>query len=229
MLRETLKQIPGARRAVHELRRLRGQLLPHEITFARVAERNEWEDAESVSGTGSNIRATEAIRRELPLLWRAYGIRTLLDVPCGDFHWMRLIVHELESYTGMDVVRDVVQRAWNQYTADGVRFLRGNLLTTCLPAADCIMVRDCLVHFSYRDALRALRNLKRAPARYVLLTTFPKRQNRDSITGAYWRPLNLEAPPFSFPPPIALINEECDEIGGTFRDKSLGLWELKHL
>lgn len=227
-LREKLRRIPGARTAAYHFRHLRAQVLSHETTFRHVFEHNEWEDSESASGTGSNLRATEVIRRELPLLWRQFGIRRLVDIPCGDFQWMRHLVHELDSYVGMDVVQDVIDRAM-VYGTPHVRFTYGNLLTSDLPVADCIMVRDCLVHFSYGDAFRAIRNLQRAPARFLLLTTFPRHDNRNSITGAYWRPLNMEGAPFSFPKPLAVINEGCEEIGGTCDDKSLGLWELGQL
>lgn len=44
-----------------------------------------------------------------------------------------------------------------------------------------------------------------------------------------WRPLNLERPPFNFPPPAELLAEGCTEAEGRFLDKSLGLWAIKDL
>ena len=52
--------------------------------------------------------------------------------------------------------------------------------------------------------------------------------NIDIVTGD-WRPLNLERPPFGFPPAHELINEQCSEGNGAFRDKSLGLWRIADL
>ena len=44
-----------------------------------------------------------------------------------------------------------------------------------------------------------------------------------------WRPLNLERAPFGFPPPREVLREGCTEQGGTFADKSLGLWSVNDL
>jgi hypothetical protein len=41
--------------------------------------------------------------------------------------------------------------------------------------------------------------------------------------------LNLEAAPFCFPAPLALIDERCTHSEGIYRDKRLGLWELESL
>ena len=229
MLREALKRIPGARHIIHQMRRLQGRIMPHELTFAQVARHNEWSDPTSVSGTGSNLEATRAIREALPVLWRRYRINYLLDIPCGDFEWMRTAVNDLERYLGMDVVRSIVSRNKRLYGGARVQFRVGNLLSTALPTTDCILCRDCLVHFSYRDIQRALRNIMRTESTYLIATTFPDHANRDSITGAYWRPINLETPPFSFPAPLELINEACTELNGECADKSLGLWKLSDL
>jgi hypothetical protein len=86
--------------------------------------------------------------------------------------------------------------------------------------------RDCLVHFSNADIIRALRNFKASGAKYLLMTTFTnKRVNTDVMNGD-WRPLNFQLEPFNLPVPLVLINEKCTEGGGTYSDKSLGLWSL---
>jgi hypothetical protein len=41
--------------------------------------------------------------------------------------------------------------------------------------------------------------------------------------------LNLQLPPFNFPAPLRLIEENCTEDGGKYADKSLGLWRLSDL
>ena len=95
--------------------------------------------------------------------------------------------------------------------------------------ADLILCRDCLGHLPLHDVFRALRQFQQSESRYLLTTTFPgKRTNRDLDAGE-WQPLNLEAPPFSFPPTLRVINEKCSEGNGTFADKSLGLWRLSDL
>ena len=62
-----------------------------EQVFAEFYRDNKWGDAESVSGAGSNLAQTEEVRRVLPGLLAELGCRSMLDVPCGDFYWMRLV------------------------------------------------------------------------------------------------------------------------------------------
>lgn len=65
--------------------------MPPKMVFTMIYRRGVWRDSESRSGSGSNMRATEAIRAELPRMLEALQIKSLLDVPCGDFNWMKEI------------------------------------------------------------------------------------------------------------------------------------------
>ena len=49
------------------------------------------------------------------------------------------------------------------------------------------------------------------------------------IENGDWRMLNLQTQPFVLPDPIVLINEQCEEVDGAYKDKSLGLWGLQQL
>jgi hypothetical protein len=44
-----------------------------------------------------------------------------------------------------------------------------------------------------------------------------------------WRALNFEREPFKWGPPLELVNENCTEAGGGWRDKSLGVWRLAEI
>jgi hypothetical protein len=48
-----------------------------------------WSATESRSGIGSGLEQTVSIRSSLPKLLSKYGVRTLLDAGCRDFHWAR--------------------------------------------------------------------------------------------------------------------------------------------
>src|ERR1700690_4609194 len=64
---------------------------------------NRWGDAESISGPGSNLRVTEEIRKAIPELIADLGVRSILDIPCGDFNWMSRLDLGVD-YTGADIV-----------------------------------------------------------------------------------------------------------------------------
>src|SRR5262245_52928406 len=55
---------------------------PVEHTFTRIFQRNGWQGAESLSGTGSDTQNTRRLVEALPALFREIGVRTLLDIPC---------------------------------------------------------------------------------------------------------------------------------------------------
>lgn len=168
---------------------------------------------------------TEIIRSEIPRLLSEFEIQSMLDVPCGDFHWMQKIVLPIDRYLGADILPEIISRNQSLFASSQRRFQVLNILRDRIPRVDLILCRDCLVHFSFKDIRKAIRQLKKSEANYLLTTTFPGRDNFDIITGE-WRPLDLQRPPFSWPCPIRLINEGCTENKGIYADKSLGLWKL---
>jgi hypothetical protein len=74
-----------------------------------------------------------------------------------------------------------------------------------------------------------LANFRRSGAKYLLTTTFTDRPENRDLGRLIWRPLNLQAAPFRFPPPLELLNEGCTEENSQFADKSLGLWQITDL
>lgn len=204
-----------------ERRKLRGRTT--EAIFRDYYLDNRWGSGESCSGPGSTLAVTKGIRDAIPHLLEELGITSMLDVPCGDFHWMRTIPLKGVDYTGGDIVSYLVEEN-RRYERPGVRFKCIDLTCDSLPQVDLVFVRDCLVHLSDEDIHRALRNIVASGSTYLLTTTFPaKRKNLDILTGQ-WRPLNLEEPPFNFPPPLEIIEEGLNSKGYT--DKSLGLWRV---
>ncbi|HEX6121333.1 MAG TPA: class I SAM-dependent methyltransferase [Dongiaceae bacterium] len=200
--------------------------------FGRIHETNLWGADTSVSGVGSELDATAAIRERLPGLLKELGVRALLDAPCGDHRWMASLDLDLDldRYVGMDIVPSIIEPLQRCYRGDARRtFLLGDLTRDALPRCDLILSRDCLVHFSFATLERALRNLKASGATWLLTTTFPELERNDDIEDADWRPLNFEAPPFRWPAPLEIINERCTEAGGAYADKSLAAWRLDDL
>jgi SAM-dependent methyltransferase len=206
--------------------------------FQDIYERHTWPSQESLSGSGSDHRNTERIIRELPELLGRIGVRSILDIPCGDFHWMQRVNLSGIQYIGADIVDDLVESNQKRYGSPNRQFLHLDLLTEDLPACDLVFCRDCLFHFSHADVFRALRNLVRSKAKYLLTTTFTYRtypRNGNIRTGE-WTPINLEMPPYQLPPPQTVLIEgshECivygDGIEVPMFDRCLGLWKLSDI
>ena len=64
--------------------------------FGRIPETNLWGAGTSVSGVGSELAATAAIRERLPALLQELGARSMLDAPCGDHRWMAGVALDLD-------------------------------------------------------------------------------------------------------------------------------------
>jgi 2-polyprenyl-3-methyl-5-hydroxy-6-metoxy-1,4-benzoquinol methylase len=204
-------------------RRVRAALAPRRdlrAVFTDIYRHNGWQDAESVSGRGSTLAQTEVVRRELPRLLAELGARSLLDAPCGDFNWMRHVALAGVAYVGVDVVPEMIERNRREHGGDGRDFLVRDLTRDALPRSDAILCRDCLIHLSFDDALRALDNFRRSGARHLLATTHTSvRENADTESGG-WRLLNLTLPPFNLPAPERLVIENPE------LSKCLGVWRL---
>jgi hypothetical protein len=195
--------------------------------FQRIHHGNLWGAEKSTSGLGSELDSTAVLRAELPRLLAGLGITSLLDAPCGDAGW----INEADlgtHYIGVDIVPSLVERLQARRAAGeiGGTYLLADITRDSLPRCDAILCRDCLVHLSFANIERAVANFRRSGATWLVATTFPQWQtNRDCEDGD-WRALNFERAPFDWGAPVALLNENCLEAGGGWRDKSLGVWRL---
>ena len=198
--------------------------------FERIHATNLWGAATSVSGLGSEPAATAAWADGLPPLLRELEVASLLDAPCGDASWIHRIGLAVD-YIGVDIVPAIVEGLQRRAAAGELegRYLLADITRDPLPRADAVLCRDCLVHLSFAHIQHALHNLRRSGARWLITTTFSELQANHDCEDGDWRALNLCRPPFGWPPPVALLDERCDEAGGGYRDKSLGVWHIESL
>jgi len=198
--------------------------------FTDIYINNHWKSRKSISGVGSEIEQTRSLIAELEKLINDMNIKSILDIPCGDFTWMKMVDLTGIKYTGADIVDDLIKNNTELYGKDtGRKFIVMDLITEPLPENELLIVRDCLVHLSFNDAKAAIENIRTSGCRYLLTTTFPGYRSNYDITTGGWRRLNLNKEPFCFPDPILIINENCTEEYGNFRDKSMALWEISKL
>lgn len=194
--------------------------------FSGIFEGRAWGDGESISGPGSSLHETRFLRKELPHLLEKYQIKTILDIPCGDFNWMKEIDLSGYDYLGADIVPDLVQ--FNKARYPKVNFTILNLLEDDLPKVDLIICRDCLFHFPFDLIKKALDNIKRSNSKFVLTTshTWLSVPQKDIEMGDF-RKINLQNPPISLPPPVDFIIEANGEH--MQQDRCMCLWECSSL
>jgi hypothetical protein len=169
---------------------------------------------ETANGPGSTVEATEAIREWLPGLFVRYDIRTMLDAPCGDWNWMRLVdLDYLNEYTGWDTDTNMVLKCQHRleegdhggsFTPDAI-FERVNILTVPeIPAYDLILSRDFLAHLPNEPIRGVLNKFKTSGSRFLLASHYPDADNEFvykpqdfTYFGYAERPVNLEKSPFN--------------------------------
>lgn len=219
-----IRKLLAKRRDTRRAARLAGRQ-PDQV-FESIYKNNTWGDAESASGKGSNLEQTQTVRIELPKLLAQFEIKSMLDLPCGDYYWMNHTELGSVSYIGADIVGRMIDKNNQTYQQDNVRFEVLNIIEDRLPTVDLLFCRDCLVHLSEENVFKAIDNIRQSGISYLLTTTFPDTlENTDILTGQ-WRRINLQVPPYSFPQPLAKILENYPGADESFADKTLALWRI---
>lgn len=174
--------------------------------FAEIYRENKWVERPDnpKSGAGSTLDATMTVRSELPVIFRKLGIRTLVDVGCGDFAWMHE-VKPLPRYIGIDIVEPVIIENRKKYGDQGVSFLCLDATKAAIPRCDAILCREVLFHLSFADIKSLLLNVTAAGARYFMATTDDDVRFNANIASGDFRNLNLKRAPMRFPAPIIEI------------------------
>jgi hypothetical protein len=225
-LKQAIKRLPGVERLLQAVKRYkrrkatRGFKNAREL-FAHYYHNNNWGSQESASGEGSTLKYTENLRAELPRLLKHYKIQTMLDAPCGDYNWMRVVPRENGiRYVGGDIVEELIDCNRRLFADAATEFKIIDVRNDPLPSADIWMCRDCLFHLSNQDIFHALENFCKSDINYLFTSTHPHANLNLNIDTGDFRQLNLEKPPFNFPKADIYID---DWIEG-FPVRQLGLW-----
>lgn len=183
-------------------------------------------DEESASGRGSSVVATKNLRENLPFLLKKFEIKSILDIPCGDFNWMKEVDLGLIDYHGADVVEEIISD--NQIKYPNVKFSRLDMIEDSLPKVDLVLCRDCLFHFPFDLIQKALANIKKSGATYLLATshTWNNFPSKDIKLGDF-RKLNLQREPINLPAPLDFIVEGNQEY--MQQDRCMLLWKCKDI
>jgi SAM-dependent methyltransferase len=174
--------------------------------FERVYKTGAWgAEGRFNSGTGSCDEATSRYIQVVKGFIRAKGIRSVVDLGCGDFRvGSKLIGGEELSYIGIDIVRPLVQCLTERYEKPGVRFLCRDILEEEIPEGDLYLIRQVLQHLSNEQIEKVLDRL--SDRRVIIVTEHLPlgrrvKWNKDKAAGPdirlyYGSGVFLEHPPF---------------------------------
>ncbi len=191
--------------------------------FSDVYQNRKWPSLDSASGHGSDTAETRMLVAGLPDMLRRLSVSTLLDVPCGDFNWMKDVDLRGISYIGGDIVPALIESNQVFYTRPGVEFKLIDLVADDLPKVDMVFVRDCFIHFTNDLIYKALHNVRRSGSRY-LCVTHEANSNRFGGAGGHnieleravegvnyeFRPVSFEMLPFAFGKPLDFVADRTE-------------------
>ena len=211
------KAPPALRRMSQRMKlRLQGtrdrKRTPREV-FSEVYERRLWSGSVNTegedgffSGPGSNAQAAVPYAEFVRGFISRQGIKSVIDLGCGDFRVGRLIAGACTKYVGIDIVEQLVAANTEAFGSDVVSFRAMNIIEDELPNGDLCLVREVLQHLSNAQINRILKKL--AKYEFVLVTDIQPGQagsftpNKDKVHGPSTRigwgsALRLDLPPFN--------------------------------
>ncbi len=204
----------------------------NDTIFEKIYKKNYWGSAESVSGPGSDLINTQNIRIELPKIISKYKIQKVIDVPCGDFNWMKLVVDQSDiDYLGCDIVEELINLNKKLYSSNRVNFSKLNLMKDQLPDSDLLICRALFYHLDFFSIKKILENFKRSNIKYVLLTNSPNLENfinKDIINGQF-RDLDLFKAPLLFPSNYLYKFEDIRNPHTNIIEQEMILWKMDEL
>jgi len=202
-----------------------------ENAFAKIYKENAWGNKESRSGDGSTVRWTVGIREFITKMVQEFNVHSFLDMPCGDFNWMRFTKFpEDMEYVGVDIFKEEVVKHRVEFNISSpYRFLhRDMVMHPPFKAFDLIFCRDALQHLSYRDVNDVIKNWEASGSKYVLTTFYTGRwTNQDIDSPGGMANLNFMYPPYNFVDPVAqVLDKNPDDNANYGWIKNMGLWKL---
>jgi SAM-dependent methyltransferase len=194
--------------------------------FTKIYQEHHWggEDSDYCSGDGTVNPNTDRYITFLNEFIAQHGVRSILDIGCGDFRIMRQVVEANPQlhFTGADVVDDLVERNNRQFGNERIRFVCLDAIEDELPAAQLCTVRQVLQHLSNDQIQQILKKLRQFD--FVLVTEHLPTgknavKNKDKTLGPdirlfYNSGVFLDAPPFSLPVERLLSYAEDFEVKG---------------
>lgn len=197
-----------------------------EKVFTTIYDNNQWNSLESKSGPGSEVKNNLKLLDILKNFVAEHQIKSILDLGCGDFNWMRHFDFNLiETYLGIDVVDSEIQNNNDNYSSSKIKFEHNNIIDYQIKQFDIIICKDVLVHLSYNDSLQILDNIKKSKSKFLLSTSFENFINKDIVAG-HWRPINLIDEPFNLGDP-SIYYPNIENRNDEYNNKGIGIWILQ--
>lgn len=187
-------------------------------------------NTESRSGAGSGTDYTINLRHHLPIMCEQFNIKSILDAPCGDFNWMKLLLDDYDiHYTGGDIVSDMIQDNKTKYPEHN--FLELDVVEDDLPYADLFFCRDLFFHLQTEHCQKIIQNFLNSGIPYICLTSH---KHVASYPNAYvnvgeFRLIDVFREPFNFPKDVLYRFDDSGEQAGKYPPRDMILLKREQL
>jgi SAM-dependent methyltransferase len=193
--------------------------------FGRAYREGRWggEGDEFYSGPGSLGQPAELYAERINAFIAEQGIKSVVDLGCGDFRVARRIVSDRIHYVGIDVVDDLISINRDRYGSDKVEFQCCDIIEDPLPDGQLCLIREVLQHLSNAEITRVLARLRKY--RYVIYTDYQPLASRDFVPNRdivhghdtrLWKnsAVCLDQPPFNLGLELLLEVESSERLCG---------------
>jgi len=193
------------------------QKLLNKIVFNSIYKSNHWnrnekyDHSQSYSGPGSaeNSIQTNSLILELQKFFKNNNIKNILDAPCGDCAWIKKIFDTDISYTGIDIVEDLMNK--NKLTFNSkpnIKFYCKDLTDfNDFDNYDFILMRDFFIHLPIPIIEKILIKLKNSNCRYFAFNNYENVNSNKEVSTGQHRKINLLKDPFNLDKPFFKIQE----------------------
>lgn len=163
---------------------------------------------DSASGPGSALWAATECLELIDEVVATHKVRTILDLGCGDWHWMRMAGWRKfpgVSYEGWDAHPGLIELLTRTYGDERTVFRQSDITTQPLPQTDLVICRDVLFHLPTDLALNVVNQLKRRDTLLISTSFQTIRENTGikpyiAIENWGYYNINLDIEPFNLKP-----------------------------
>lgn len=157
----------------------------------------KWKQNKSYSGPGSDVKHTDKLVEFMPFFIKKYEIKSIVDVPCGDFNYMKHVNLDGINYNGYDISKECIKMC-EKYAKKNINFSTLDITKDKIPQVDLVIVKDLFLHLSFKHIKMALQNILKSKPKYISVSHYPQRvKNEDMNTGFGCRPIDLFIEPFN--------------------------------
>ena len=184
------------------------QKLIRKYVFYTIYKSNHWNKYDKVdennllvSGPGSipGSHLTQNVLKNLKTFIINNNIKSILDIPCGDFSWIKeLIKNEKLKYVGWDIVNEIIEHNKKKFLLENVDFFCKDIVNeNNFGNYDLIFSRDFFIHINNNDIKKIINNIRKSKAKFFACSNnLDLLINKDILVGQH-RKINLSIEPFN--------------------------------